>query len=122
VYLVCGDRRSPEQRQSYVSESAALRRPRRPVFSLHKPVVRCGAAKGDPSSLIVGSHSGKRAASGHAPFEMIDMSWFKVWARRLIVAPILIQPRNRVRIVAAVRRHRRLAAHFRVGPGNCQRK
>ena len=71
--LVCGNRRSPEQRQSYVSESTLPCCSGSPVLSLHHAVVRCGAAKRDPISLIVGAHAREGAAPGNSTFEMVDM-------------------------------------------------
>lgn len=41
VNLVGGDRRPSKQRQSYMCESAVLRRSGSPVFALHQPII-CG--------------------------------------------------------------------------------
>jgi hypothetical protein len=56
VYLVCRDRRSPEQRQSDVGEHALLRRSGRPIFSLHYTVVCCGTPERNTIFLIVRAH------------------------------------------------------------------
>ena len=106
--LVCRDRRSPEQRQSYVGVRALLRRSRSPILPLHHAVVRCGAAKRDPISLIVSANASKGAAPGDPALKMVYMRRLQVWACWLIVAAILIQPWNWVRIGAAVRSHRLL--------------
>ena len=73
VDLVCGNRRSPEQGQSYMGEGALLCCPGGPIFSLHHAVIGCGAAKCDAISLIVGAHARKCAAPGNLTFEMVDM-------------------------------------------------
>ena len=71
--LVCRDRRSLEQRQSYMGERPLLCCSGRPIFALHHAVVRRGAAKRDTISLIVGAHARKGAAPNDAPLEMVDM-------------------------------------------------
>jgi len=73
VNLICGDRRSPEQRESYVGEDALLRRAGGPIFAVHHAVVGGGAAEGDAVTLIVGAHAGEGAAAGNAAFEMVDV-------------------------------------------------
>src|SRR6266852_7993496 len=90
VYLVCRDRRSPEQRQSYMREGALLRSSRAPILSLHHAVVGRRTAKSDAVSLVVGAHASEGAAPGDSTFEMIDMRRFEVCACRLIVAAILV--------------------------------
>jgi hypothetical protein len=76
-----------------------------PILSLHHAVVRCRTAKSDAISLVVSAHACKGAAPGDSTFEMVDMRGFEVWASRLIVAAILIQPGNWIRIGATVRSH-----------------
>jgi hypothetical protein len=83
-----------------------LRGASREVFSLHKSVVGCGGAKGNSVTFIVSAHAGKVGASGDSPFEMVDVRRFQLWASRLIVAAVLIQPGYRVRIGAAIVRSR----------------
>src|SRR6266850_1297264 len=122
VYLVGGDRRSPEQRQSYVREGASLRSSRTPILPLHRAVVRCGAPKCDPISSIVRAESCKGAAPGDSALEMVDMRRFEVCAGRLIVAAILVQPRNWVRVSAPVCSHRLLVTQYMVCRGDCQRQ
>jgi hypothetical protein len=122
VYLVCGDRRSPEQCQSYVSEGALLCCSGSPVFPLHHAVVSRGTAKRYSISLIVGTHASKGAAPGDPPFEMVDVRRFEVRACRLIVAAILIQRWNWLRIGAAVRGHRPLFIQHIIRGWNCQRQ
>ena len=106
--LVCGDHRSPEQRESYVSESALLCSSGGPVFTLHHTVVRRRAAKRDAIPLIVSAHARKGAAASDAAFEMVDMRRFEVWARGLIVTAVFVQPGNWIRISAAICSHRLL--------------
>ena len=61
-----GDRRPPEERQSYVRERTLLSSNCCPIFSLHHSVVCCGTAKGNLISLIVCSHAGEGAAASDA--------------------------------------------------------
>jgi hypothetical protein len=91
-----------------MGESTSLRRAGAPILALHHTVVGGGTAKRDAISLIVGTHASKSAAAGDSAFEMVDMRRFKVCACRLIVAAILIQPRNWIRVVATVRGYRLL--------------
>src|SRR5260370_28837604 len=51
---------------------------------------------------------------------MVDMRGFEVWASRLIVAAILIQPGNRIRIGATVRSHRLLIKQRRIPGAHCE--
>ncbi len=103
--LVCRDRRSLEQRQSYMGERTLLRCSRSPVFALHHAVIGGRGTKGDTISSIVGTHTGKSAAASDTTLEMVDMRRFEIGARWLIVAAILVQPRNWIRIGTAVRSH-----------------
>ena len=102
--LVGGDRRSPEQGKSYVSEGPVLFRSRSPILTLHNAKVRRRATKGDPISLVVGAPAGEGTTPSDPSFEVVDMRRLQVGAGRLIVAAILIQPRNREGLSAAVRR------------------
>jgi hypothetical protein len=121
VDLVGGDRRSPEQRESYVSEGALLCRARSPVLTLHYAIVRCRTAERDPVPLVVGTHTGEGAAPGHSSFEIVDVRRLQVRPGWLITAAVLIQPRNRVGIGAAVRRQRRLL-RLQSGRRNAERR
>src|SRR5260370_18103335 len=51
---------------------------------------------------------------------MVDMRGFEVWASRLIVAAILIQPGNWIRIGATVRSHRLLIKQRRIPGAHCE--
>lgn len=88
--LVCGDRRSPEQRESYMGEGALLCGSSGPILALHDAVVSCGAAKRDAIPLIVRAHARKGAGPRHATLEVVDMGRLEIRARGLIVAPILV--------------------------------
>ena len=88
--LVNGNRRSPEQGQSYVSEGPALCRARGPVFTLHHAIVRCRTAKRDSISFVVGAHAGKGTAASDSSSKVVDMRRLQVWPGWLIVAAILI--------------------------------
>jgi hypothetical protein len=102
VNLISGDRRSPEERQSYVSEGALLCRAAGPILTLHYAIVGRWTAKRDAISAIVGAHSGEGTASGHSTLEVENVRRFKVRPSGLIVAAILVQPRNWVGIGPAV--------------------
>jgi len=104
--LVCGNRRSPKQRESYVCERTLLRSAGGPILSLHQAVIGCRAAESDAIALVVGAHTGKSTAPGDAAFEMVDMRRFEVWPSGLVVAAVLVQPGNWIRIGATVRSHR----------------
>jgi len=71
-------------------EPALRGRSTRPIRSLHHAVVRCGAAKHDPITLIVCAYARKSTAPRDATFEMIDIRRFKICTGRLIVAAVLV--------------------------------
>src|SRR5208282_3928468 len=108
MYLVGGDSLSPEQRESYVRKSPLLRRSGRPILPLHHAIIGCRTAKRDSIPFIIGADASKGAASGHSPFKVVNVGRLQIRARRLIVAAILIKPRNWIRIRAAVGGHWRL--------------
>lgn len=60
------------------------------------------------------SCSRKRAAPGDATFEMVDVGRLEVWTCGLIVAAILVQPGNWIRVGATVRRHRLLSGQRKI--------
>lgn len=102
VDLVGGDRRPPEQSESYVGEGALLSGAGRPVFSLHDAVVGGGTAEGDAIALIVGAHAGESAAAGDASLEVVDVGRLQIGGGWLIVAAVFVKPRDGVGIAAAV--------------------
>ena len=122
VDLVRGDSLSPKQGKSYVSESALLGGARGPVLALHHSIVGGRTAKCDPIPLVIGADSGEGAAAGHLTFEMVNVGRFEVRTRRLIVAAILVQPGNWIRIRAAVRGHRSFVPERVLGRRNCKWK
>jgi hypothetical protein len=91
-----------------MSESSVLRRSGCPVFTKRNAVVRCGIAEGDAVPFVIGPHAGKRAATRYAALEMVNVGWFQIGARGLIMATILIEPRNWKGLIATVRGHRLL--------------
>ncbi len=105
VYLIRGGSLSPEQRKSCMSESSLLRAARSPVLAVHHAIICGRTPKRNSISLIVGAHAGEGAASRHAALEVINVRRLEAWASRLIVTAVLIQPRNWIRIRAAVRSH-----------------
>src|SRR5580658_7775519 len=120
VYLICGTRRSPEQSESYMREGALLRSSGGPVLPLHHAVICCGTAKRDPIPFFVRARTRKGAAASNSAFEVVDIGRFEVCTRRLIVAAILVQPRNRIRIGATVRSHRLLIKQRRIPGPYCK--
>ncbi len=88
-----------------MGERALLRCSPSPVLALHHAIVSGRGTKGDTISSIIGTHTGKSAATSDATLEMVDMRRFEIGARWLIVASILVQPRNWIRIGTAVRSH-----------------
>lgn len=96
VNLVSGDRRSPEEGQSYVREDAVLGCASCPVFALHDAIIRSRTTERDSISVVVGAHARERAAPGNSSFEMVDVRRLQVASGGLIVAAILVQPGNRI--------------------------
>jgi len=86
-------------------ENTLLRRARRPIFSLHNSVVRRGTSERDAIALVVGAHTSERAAASDASLEMVNVRGFEIQTGRLIVAAVLVEPRNRVGVCPSVRRH-----------------
>src|SRR5512137_2438745 len=91
-----------KQGESYMSECACLRSAPGKVFSLHIPVIGCRCAECNPVAFIVGAHTDETSAPCDPPFEMENVRWFQVGACRLVMAAVLIQPRDWIRIGAAV--------------------
>ena len=91
VYLVGGDSLSPEQCESYVSEGASLRGSGGPVLALHNTIIGGWTAECDSIPLVIGADPHESTASGHLPFEMVNVRRFEVWAGRLIVAAVLVK-------------------------------
>jgi hypothetical protein len=108
VNLIGGDRRPPEQRQSYMRECAALGSSGGPVFSFHQSVIRGRTTERDAIPLVIRPHAGEGAASSDNALEVIDVRRFQIRPSGLIMAAIPIQSRNRVRLRTAVGGHRRL--------------
>ena len=104
VNLIGGDRRSPKQSQSYMCECTMLRGACSPVFTLHQPIVGGGAAERDPIPLVVRAHARERATACDQSLEMVDVGRLQVRSGRLIMAAILVEPGNGVRLGAPIRR------------------
>jgi hypothetical protein len=92
VNLVSGDRRSPEQGESYVRKGSMLSGARSPVLALHDAVIRSRTTKRDSTAPVIGAHAGERTATSNASFEVVNMRGLQVCASRLIMAAVLIQP------------------------------
>ena len=102
--LVGGDRRSPEQGESYMSERPVLWRACSPVLTLHHAVIRRRATERDSISFVVGAHASEGAAPSNSSREVVNMGGLRVWPGRLIMAAIFVQPRNCVGRFNTVRR------------------
>src|SRR5438552_4903645 len=117
VHLVVGDRLSPEERESEVRPRSAARPPLRgPALALHERVVRRPRAEGEPVAGAVDARSDEFGGAGDATLEVVDAGWLQP-RPRLVMAAVLVQPRNRVRLVAAA--HRRLDGSAALG-GRCR--
>jgi hypothetical protein len=84
-------------------EDALLRRTGSPILATHHAVVGCGTAESDSVALVVRAHPGERTAPGYQSLEVKNMRRLQIRSRGLIVAAVFVQPRNRIRIGAAVR-------------------
>ena len=106
------DRRSLEEGQSYMTEGAYLGRPGCKILSPDKREVCAWGTKSNPITLVVGPHAGEIIATCNVALEVIDIRRFHSRSWRLIVAPIFVQPGNRVGIGTPIRwntiRHRRV--------------
>jgi len=100
--LVGGDRRPPKQRQSYSCEYAVLGSARSPVFALHQSKIGGRAAECDAIPYVVRAHATKCAAPPHKTFEVVNVRRLPIRSGRLIVAAILVEPRDWVWLVAAI--------------------
>ena len=102
VDLIRGGKLSPEERESYVGVCCVLGGASGPVVAGHDAVIGGGAAEWDTISLIVGAHAGEGAATGYFSFEVVNVRGLEIGARRLVVVPVFVEPRNWVWIGAAV--------------------
>jgi len=102
VDLIGRNQRSLKERESYVREGALLRGSGSPIFALHHAIVGGGSAECDAVSVIVRAHPGKGTAPRDLAPEVVDVGRLQIGAGGLIVAAVLIQPRNRIRVGAAV--------------------
>ena len=102
VNLVGGDRRPPEQRQSYMRERTVLGSPCGPVFALHQSVIRGRAAERDAIPVVICPHAGEGAASGDKALEVVNVRRLQIRSGRLIVAAIFVEPRDWVWLGAAI--------------------
>lgn len=107
VNLIGRDRRSLEQRESYMAERSLLGLARRKILARHKAEIGSRRAESKAVALVVGSHAGEAGTARNPPFEMKDVGEFHILFGRLIVVSILIEPGNREWTRAAVKRSRR---------------
>ena len=116
--LVGGDRRPPKQRQSYMCESAVLRRSSSPVFSLHQPIICGRGAKCNVIPLVIHAHSAECAGPGDETFEVVNVRSLHIRSRRLIVTAIFVEPWNRVRFSATICRFQGALVLLTGGPSH----
>ena len=103
VHLVCGSRRPPKQSESYVCKRARDTSSTREVLALHQAEVCCWAAERQAGTVALGPLPGEGASAGHLTLEVKDVRGLQLWTCRLIVIAVLVQPRNRERVRAAIR-------------------
>ena len=106
VNLVGGDRRPPKQRQSYVSEYTVLGRAGGPVFPLHQPIICGRGAERNTIPVVIRAHADECAGPRDKTIEVVNVRKLHIRSGRLIVAAILVEPWNGVRLSAAIRRSR----------------
>jgi len=94
VNLVCGDRRSPENSQSCVSEDRLVCLARGPVFARHVTVIGGWSAPSETVPFVVCAHAMESTAPSQPPLEVIDARKFDIGRSWLVVIAILIEPRN----------------------------
>src|SRR5438128_4239108 len=95
---------SPIRAKSEVRPRSAARQPLRgPALALHERVVRRPRAEGEAVAGAVDARPDEFGCAGDATFEMVDIGLLHPSAR-LVVAAVLVQPWNRVRLVAAAYR------------------
>ena len=102
VDLVLVDRRSAKERKSYMREATVVCLARGPVFALHHAVVGSGCSEGDPIPFVVCATACESGAASDLTFEVVDVGWLQVGSGRLIVAAVLIEPRDWKWIAPAV--------------------
>ena len=73
VYLIFRTKLATEKRQSDVAESSGLRRPSRPVFTIHDAVIGRLGPKQEALAVAVRPDAAEAGASSYPPFEMEDM-------------------------------------------------
>ena len=96
--LASRDRRSLEEGQSDMAKGTRLGSPGCEILSIYKGEVRTRSAEGNAIPFVVGSHSVEIIAPRYLALEMIDIGRLHSRSRRLVVTPVLVQPRNRKRI------------------------
>ena len=103
VDLVSGDRRSPENSQSCVSEDRLVPLARGPVFARHVAIVRGWSAPSETVAFVISSHAVEPAAPSQPPLEVINTRKLDIRGGWLIVIAILVEPRNWIRAGSAIR-------------------
>lgn len=86
-----------------MGERPLPRRTGGPVLALHHSIIRGWSTEGDSISLVISAHSSKGAAAGYPTFEVVNVGRFQVRTGWLIVAAILVEPRNWEGIRTAIR-------------------
>ena len=94
MYLVCGNRRSLEDRESGMREYALSCLTRGPVLTCHIAIVGRRSAPREAIPLVVGAHAVESAAPRQLSLEVVDVREFDIRPCRLIVIAVLVEPRN----------------------------
>ncbi|HWS18786.1 MAG TPA: hypothetical protein VN223_12250 [Candidatus Elarobacter sp.] len=68
--LIRGDRRSLEQRESYMAKNSCLGLAGSEIFSGHEAEVGSGSTEGKTVAFVVCSHTGKTRTARDLPFKV----------------------------------------------------
>src|SRR5205085_4796012 len=77
------------------------------IGALHVAEVGGGSAERNPDAFVVRAHADPVVAAGNLAFEVEDVGEFGACLRRLVLAAVLVEPRNGKWAVAAVEWSRR---------------
>lgn len=102
VDLVLGGNLPVEQRESYMRERGGMLLASGKIGALHIAEVRGWAAPGDAVPLVVRAHACPVVAARDFAFEVENIGKLHTRRGRLVMASVLVQPRNRIRTVAAI--------------------
>ena len=102
VDLALRSRRPLEERESYVAEGALPQLAASEILARHEAEVGALGAEGDAAPLIVSAHPPEVVGASDLPTKVKYVRWFHAGSGRLIVAAVLVEPRNRERICTPI--------------------